>query len=235
MDHILTVSGIRTAILDGDIDKALKYTNAFYPHVLKDNEHVYFRLKCRKFIEMIRQGAEIQNAVTTNGTKKTNGHSGDWYDDIINHEMELDDQPSLNNGFDRMDTEEGPEHQIEYQKLLSDTLAYGQALQAEFKDDPRREVSKALEDAFALIAYQDPLNAKEVSHRLDPSGRVAVAEELNSAILRKANPVCNLHFSDLLQCPSVNHHPLHSSSCTNKQASCSRTFEKAEALEHSSI
>jgi hypothetical protein len=33
------------------------------------------------------------------------------------------------------------------------------------------------------MAYQDPLNAKEVSHLLDPNGRVAVAEELNSAIL----------------------------------------------------
>ena len=47
----------------------------------------------------------------------------------------------------------------------------------------------ALKDAFALIAYEDPLNAKEVSHLLDPSGRVAVAEELNSAILCKYSHV----------------------------------------------
>jgi hypothetical protein len=133
---------------------------------------------------MIRQGAEMQNAAT-NGSKKSNGHNGDWYDDILNHDMDLDDHQSQNN-WDRMDTEEAPENQLEYQRLVEDTLAYGRELQAEFKDDQRREVSKALEDAFALMAYVDPLNAKEVSHLLDPSGRVAVAEELNSAILRKS-------------------------------------------------
>lgn len=174
---------IRAAILDGDVDKALKHTNAYYPNVLKDNEHVYFRLRCRKFIEMIRQGAEMHNSNTTNGLKKSNGHGNDWYNDVINHEMELDDHQGQNNIWDRMDTEESTGNQVEYHDLLQDTLTYGQVLQAEFNDDPRREVRKALEDAFALMAYQDPLNAKEVSHLLDPSGRVAVAEELNSAIL----------------------------------------------------
>jgi len=135
---------------------------------------------------MIRQGAELHNSSTTNGTKKSNGHGGDWYDDVINHEMELDDNQNQNNSWDRMDTEEGPAHQIEYQKLLEETINYGKELQAEFKDDPRREVTKALGDAFSLIAYEDPLNAKEVSHLLDPNGRVAVAEELNSAILRES-------------------------------------------------
>jgi uncharacterized membrane protein len=138
---------------------------------------------------MIRQGAEMQNAVG-NGSRKSNGHNGDWYDDILNHDMELDDHQSQANNWDRMDTEESSEHQLQYQRLLTDTLAYGQDLQAEFKDDQRREVSKALEDAFALMAYTDPLSAKEVSHLLDPSGRLAVAEELNSAILRaQLNPL----------------------------------------------
>ncbi len=136
---------------------------------------------------MIRQGAEMQKSGSSNGIKKSNGHNGDWYDDIINHDMDLDDhQGQRNNNWDRMDTEESSENQMEYQGLLQDTLAYGQLLQAEYKDDPRREVSKALEDAFALMAYSDPLNAPEVKHLLDPDGRAAVAEELNSAILRKS-------------------------------------------------
>lgn len=41
--------GIRKAVLEGDVEKALKYTHAYYPNVLKDNEHVSFRLKCRKY------------------------------------------------------------------------------------------------------------------------------------------------------------------------------------------
>ena len=194
-------SGIRTALLDGDVEKALKYTNAFYPHVLRDNENVYFRLKCRRFIEMIRQGAEIQSSSSsTNGTKKSNGHNGDWYDDIINHEMELDDHQSQNHHWnrDRMDIEESSD-QVVYQKLLNETLKYGQDLQAEFRDDPRREVTKALDEAFSLMAYQDPLNAKAVSHLLDPGGRVAVAEELNSAILRTYRDSYSMAHTDAMQ------------------------------------
>lgn len=132
---------------------------------------------------MVRLAAEVQNA-NSRISKKSNGHSGDYYDDIISHDMELDDHPNPGN-YDRMDTEELPESQSEHLRLLQETLIYGAELQAEFKDDPRREVKKGLDDIFALMAYQDPLNAKQVSHLLDPEGRMAVAEELNSAILRK--------------------------------------------------
>ncbi|KAK6583314.1 hypothetical protein PZA11_004390 [Diplocarpon coronariae] len=194
---------IRKAVLEGDIEKALKHTNAFYPNVLKDNEHVSFRLKCRRFIEMIRQGAEMQNSPHPHGNKKGNGHSGDWYDDIINQDMDLDDHQSQYNNWDRMDTEEPSENQTEYHDLLQETLAYGQILQAEYKDDPRREVGKALEDAFALMAYQDPLNAKEVAHLLDPKGRAAVAEELNSAILLSLGKSSTAALEKLIQQSTV--------------------------------
>ena len=84
-----------------------------------------------------------------------------------------------------MDTEESTNNLAEYDKLMEETLLYGRDLAAEFKDDPRREVKKALDDVFALMAYKDPFSSKDVCHLLDPSGRVAVAEELNSAILCK--------------------------------------------------
>ncbi|CAG8954835.1 hypothetical protein HYFRA_00008520 [Hymenoscyphus fraxineus] len=195
---------IRTAVLDGDVERALKYTNAFYPRVLKDNENVYFRLRCRRFIEMIRQGAELQHSNKSHVSKKSNGHNGDWYDDILNHDMDLDEQhPGPSNNWDRMETEESPRTNIDYDKLVQETLEYGQGLQAEFKDDPRREVSKALEDAFALMAYSDPLNAKEVAHQLDPNGRVAVAEELNAAILLSLGKSSSSALEQLYQQTSV--------------------------------
>lgn len=121
---------------------------------------------------------------STNGSKKNTAHNGDWYDDIINNDMEMDDQPQANN-WDRMEMDGAVDLETEYQNLQSETLAYGQMLHVEFKDDPRKEVSKALEDAFSLLAYKDPINEKMVAHILDPSGRITVAEELNSAILRK--------------------------------------------------
>jgi len=40
---------------------------------------------------MIRQGAEIQHPSPTNGTKKSNGFNGSFYDDVINHDMEMDE------------------------------------------------------------------------------------------------------------------------------------------------
>ncbi|KAH9906687.1 SPRY domain-containing protein [Xylariomycetidae sp. FL2044] len=161
---------IRRAILEGDIDRALKYTNAYYPNVLEDNDHVYFKLKCRKFIEMVRRSAETGTGVD----KKSNGHS---FDDIPN-QMDVDESVFL----DRMD-EDGLDIQMDEGNLLGETIAYGRSLQAEFKDDPRREVSKTLNDVFALLAYSNPLQVKEIAPLLDRKGRVAVAEELNSAIL----------------------------------------------------
>ncbi|ORY68750.1 SPRY domain-containing protein [Pseudomassariella vexata] len=170
---------IRRAVLEGDIDKAHKYTNTYYPEVLKENEQVYFRLRCRKFIEMIRKSAEVnQNNNNNNGiSKQSNGRS---IDDNPN-EMDLDE-----NGYsDQMETEDGPYHSASDQDaLLNATIEYGRVLQEEFKDDPRREVSKALGDVYALLAYPNPFEVKEVAHLLDRRGRVAVAEELNSAILQ---------------------------------------------------
>lgn len=125
---------------------------------------------------MIRQGAELHAS-----SKKSNGtQNGGVYEDAIDNDMELDDEPAENN-WDQMETEEN--YQFDYAQLLEETLNYGRLLQAEFKDDPRKEIKKALDEAFALFAYEDPTNAKEVAHLLHHSERVSVAEELNSAIL----------------------------------------------------
>jgi hypothetical protein len=182
-NHVLTKSiGIRHAIMDGDIDKALEYTQAHYPNVLKDNEHIYFRLRSRKFIEMIRRASEIRTTAMKI-PKKSNGHANHWYEEEAAQEMELDEPMEQTNGYDKMDVEDSSNSATEYDRLLEATIRYGQVLQAEFKNDPRREVQKSLDDAFALLAYEDPINAKEVSHLVRQEGRVVVAEELNSAIL----------------------------------------------------
>ncbi|KAJ0120048.1 ran-binding protein [Diaporthe amygdali] len=167
---------IRRAILEGDIDKALKHTKAFYPQVLEENEQVHFHLRCRKFIEMIRNEAEM-NLVGAGGPKGNhaaaiatgnNGHS----QPPGAEEMELDeDLDDLDGTHDQRD-------------LTQDALLYGQTLQAEYLGDERREVHVALNEIFGLMAYPNPLKEPKVAHLLDRKGRVAVAEELNSAILQ---------------------------------------------------
>ncbi|KAI9880793.1 MAG: hypothetical protein M1830_000229 [Pleopsidium flavum] len=172
---------IRAAILDGEVDKALKHTNAYYSQVLQDKPQIYFRLRCRKFIEMIRRCSELHTSSSEKRGISMNGHSSDIYDDVFEHDMELDDQVNSSDDWDQMETEEA-DISMKYQNLLQETLEYGQELQLEFREDGRREVKKALEETFSLLAYEDP-KTSVVAHLLEPSGRVPVAEELNSAIL----------------------------------------------------
>ncbi|KAJ3463130.1 hypothetical protein FSOLCH5_012814 [Fusarium solani] len=163
---------IRRAILEGDIDRALKYTNAYYPHVLQDNEHVYFRLRCRRFIELVRKAAQLN---MLNETKNSNGHGSN----AAPQSMDIDLSGSDTAAWEA----DGGENAAELAELERSMLEYGQKLQEEYANDPRKEVSKALNEIWALVAYQNPLKEPQVSHLLDRRGRVAVAEELNSAIL----------------------------------------------------
>lgn len=73
------------------------------------------------------------------------------------------------------------------QDLLHEAILYGQQLQADYPGDEKKEHKKTLDDIFSLVAYADPKTSVH-GHLLDPSGRVAVAEELNSAILGNAPP-----------------------------------------------
>lgn len=237
------------AILEGDIDKAFKYTYAYYPNVLKDNEQIYFRLRCRKFIEMIRRCSELDLIAQGPAAKRsgtTNGHAHGSYaeddddddddvendqddahddedirdvddedeededdendeddedddedddddddDDVFEHEMELDDQGPDGADWEGMEMEGGDggrggegdgDAAMKHFNLLQETIKYGQVLRSEFRDDHRKEVKRALEETFSLLAYEDP-KSSVVAHLLEPSGRAPVAEDLNSAIL----------------------------------------------------
>jgi Ran-binding protein 9/10 len=167
--------------LDGDIDKALKYTHAFYEAVLQDNPHIYFQLRCRKFLEMLRRSSELSSN-SSRQNKSSNGAALLHDDDDVfeqEEEMELDDQiHDTYSDTDGMETEE-PESTHE---LLTEAVQYGQQLRADCPSDDHGDDRKFLEDIFSLVAYADPKSSVH-GHYLDPAGRIAVAEELNSAIL----------------------------------------------------
>lgn len=94
--------------------------------------------------------------------------------------MEID---GAENGEGNVDPDTADTMSADGELLVQDMLAYGQELQEEFADDTSKEVRAALEEAFALMAYSNPLKVKEMAGLMDQKGRVAVAEELNSAIL----------------------------------------------------
>jgi Ran-binding protein 9/10 len=184
---------IRRAILEGDIDRALKLTTAYYPQVLKENEQVYFRLRCRKFIEMIRKDADAkQHAEKPAATNGHNGNGVSVQDQTRDDQsMELDGSSAWEVQMDDTDdgaedgllsTDNGAQNRVDG---VAQAIEYGRELRAEFGGDQNREVEKYLDEIFSLVAFPDPWRQPEVAHLLDRSGRVAVAEELNSAVLRK--------------------------------------------------
>ncbi|TKA73144.1 hypothetical protein B0A49_03836, partial [Cryomyces minteri] len=175
--------------------------------------NIYFQLRCRKFIEMIRRCTDLQTlsaaSPKTRAFTKREQHTAeaDEYSNVFDHQMELDDQlvhPPNNNGneaaennghaawtddsADQMDTtlDSPPIHtesaDTKYSALLQQTLQYGQELRLEFNADPRRDVQRALQDTFALIAYTDARESS-LAGMLDVKGRVPISEELNGAIL----------------------------------------------------
>lgn len=125
---------------------------------------------------------------TASTLNKRNSAATDEYD----FEMELDEQLGVHNpppSWDNKDDDEEldddddlEDKAIKLQQFTNDTITYGMELKAEFSNDPRREVKRALEDTFALIAYED-VRSSALAPLLETAGRVPVAEELNSAIL----------------------------------------------------
>lgn len=127
---------------------------------------------------MVRRAAQMRLV----NEKTTNGHAPQAMDLDVNG----NENPTYGTEPD------GSEYPTEVNELEANMLEYGQALQAEYANDHRREITKALMEIWSLVAYPNPLNEPNVSHLLDKSGRVAVAEELNSAILCEPSP---FHFT----------------------------------------
>ena len=119
--HAFNRQKIRKSILDGDIDKALKYTNTFYPHVLEEerNKDIHFRLRCRKFIEMMRRYTDLSAATSSPQTSKPSSEA-------------------FNNGNGHVEDDDEEEEDDGQEEAPPDT-------QMELDDQLHREASKTLE------------------------------------------------------------------------------------------
>ncbi|KAK6338655.1 hypothetical protein TWF696_009466 [Orbilia brochopaga] len=181
---------IRTAILNGDIDNALELTQTHYPQVLLRNEQINFRLRCRKFIEMMRQSAELMNgsrkkAPPAPGSgSKNKGRTFETYAEDEDVDMDEDDGETrsdcdMENGVDNYNNRTAADP-LSQSDMLAKLLEYGQQMQRDFKDKP--ELQDEMEEVFSLWAYPDPM-VSPVAHLLSIDGRAPVAEALNSAIL----------------------------------------------------
>lgn len=127
------------------------------------------------------------NELSPSTTKRGKSSNGVMPDDsaVFDQEMELDEQSHDGQGWgaDGMDTEDS-DATNKFNELLTEAVQYGQQLRMDYPSDERGGDKKMLDDIFSLVAYADPKRSIH-GHYLNPAGRVAVAEELNSAILGK--------------------------------------------------
>ena len=133
---------------------------------------------------MILQSAELLDAPIhpkSIDPKATNGHTDS---------MDLDDATTQGgaeaDGWDQMDTSESTPSDTRYGDMIKRTLAYGQELNHEFKDETnpqfRDQFRETMKELFGMLAYKDA-RTSPAARWLDVGERVKVAEGLNSAIL----------------------------------------------------
>lgn len=151
-------------------------TQEKFPDVLADSPQILFRLKCRKWVELISKAADLKAQHDPRLKQKNVGNKDSAIEDDFTQDMELDEQP---NGQPSA-PEAGQSQQ--YDRLLTEAMNYGQVLQREYRDEQSEEWNKTLLDIFSLVAYENPRDSVH-GGLLERKGRVAVAEELNSAIL----------------------------------------------------
>ncbi|KAI8875257.1 SPRY-domain-containing protein, partial [Backusella circina FSU 941] len=160
---------IRKSILNGDIDKAIELCNAHYPEVLNNNPWVLFRLKCRKFIEMVKV-AQLNSSTAASASNTAESLQ------ISNTEgkrpMEIVcDLPNKKQKIN----EEDP---------LSKVMLYGMELKREYSNEAQENEAMATElrTTFATLAYTN-LSHPAVSHLYQTPCIEQVATQVNSALL----------------------------------------------------
>ena len=142
-------------LVAGDVDGALKDTTTTFPTVLEREQGLMlFKLRCRKFIELILDAADA--------LKRTKEGRAD--------------------GLPKRAPTTTPAEAA--QLSLANALEYGQQLQLDYKDDTRPEIAAYLKRTFSVVAYEDPLNfAGEVGRIAGQESRNLLAMEMNEAIL----------------------------------------------------
>ena len=162
----------------------------YFPNVLPSNNEINFRVQCRKYIEMMRDSADMvdhPSRVMSKAHQAANGHPTTDADQA----MDLDDAP-LEDGeigriSERMDISGNPSGRpLSYSEHIDATITYGRLLQQQFVNEPdpklREYFKDTMRDLFGMIAYKD-LSECPVASWLEVSERAKLAESLNSAIL----------------------------------------------------
>jgi hypothetical protein len=234
-DDIELRTHIIQCVVSGDVDTALTATRKHFPLVLlADAGLMLFKLRCRKFVELVLEAAELKKKMTAEEnemnvegcgpisrsasgsalesvSEDTVGSDGevmvDGLDmDIDGGEAEVDAPDVSAHTEMNMPTPSapiaiGPSRKpsvvslsstsswagataAQYGSALEKAVAYGQELESDYKN--RAEVRAIFKRTSVIMAYDDPLEAGgDAAEVAGQAARVALATELNQAILRK--------------------------------------------------
>ncbi|KAA1468420.1 SPRY-domain-containing protein [Dentipellis sp. KUC8613] len=168
------------AVQRGDIDGALEGARARFPEALaREQGLVLLKLRCRKFVELVNEAAELKRRVQ----RAEGGGAGAGVEDGA---MEVDDSSSSTPvpvPASPTSASASPA-KTAAETALRAAIAYGQTLRADYKRDARREVQGLLERTFGVVAYHFPMEAGgAVGKWAGQDARDALAGEVNQAIL----------------------------------------------------
>ncbi|KAG2129772.1 hypothetical protein DEU56DRAFT_816636 [Suillus clintonianus] len=215
MDDIEIRTRIVHAVLSGDVDTALSDTREHFPRALDaDAGLVLFKLRCRKFVELVLEAAELKKRMCAEEAEMNVDAGGEDKGASDGMGMDVDDEADVSstgatNGFGggssaipikgkRKASFASYSHSslsgvtaAKYGTALERAVAYGQELQSEYKDRP--EMRAIFKRTSVIVAFEDPLGAGgDAAEVAGQAARVSLATEVNQAILlsqgRPAHP-----------------------------------------------
>ncbi|KAF5311882.1 hypothetical protein D9619_003081 [Psilocybe cf. subviscida] len=205
-------TNIVNSVLAGDIDNAITSIQTHYPSVLEADDHlILFKLRCRKFVELILETTEMKKKMKRLREKETEkrkeaevaAHDG-WMDEDMDMDVDEDATGPLGRYTPQgsalgLDGEGNTAASIatQYEAALNAAIMYGQQLSNDHQSDPRPELQQLFKKTFGIVAWEDPLEAGGPTAELvGDEARAALAHEINQAILRSqgrpAQPVLEM-------------------------------------------
>ncbi|OAX43637.1 SPRY-domain-containing protein [Rhizopogon vinicolor AM-OR11-026] len=210
MDDIDIRTRIVHAVLAGDIDTALSDTQTHFPRALDaDAGLVLFKLRCRKFVELVLGAAELKKRMRAQEAEMNVEMDGDDKGSLDGMGMDVDDGADASSGGVMSGYGGGsgnssaipikPKRKTsfasyslsslsgataaQYGSALENAVAYGQELQSDYKDRP--EVRAIFKRTSVIMAFEDPLGAGgDAAEVAGQAARVNLATEVNQAILQ---------------------------------------------------
>ena len=193
-------------VLGGKIDLAIEAIQKHYPKVLETEDHlIFFKLRCRKFVELILETSEIKKKMKVLREKDDRHKDREemWIDDEMN--MDIDDDASrppsyltsskeslsitASSSYSVPDDEDAGEIEdlvLQYETALHEAINYGQTLSKNYQSDPRPELQQLFRKTFGIVAWEDPLEAGgSIADTVGHNSRIALAHEVNQVILSK--------------------------------------------------